>query len=74
MDHREKLVELAFYKMPFGKYKGTYLSDIPEAYYVWFRQKGFPQGKLGQHMQAVYEMKINDLDHLLRQIRNISTP
>ncbi|GAA4319951.1 DUF3820 family protein [Pontixanthobacter gangjinensis] len=65
----KKLLELAFAKMHFGKYKGYYLSDIPEPYYVWFRQKGFPEGKLGEQMQQVCELKINSLEGLLRQIR-----
>lgn len=65
----QKLLELAFAKMHFGKYKDYYLSDIPEPYYVWFRQKGFPPGKLGDQMQQVFELKINSLEGLLRQIR-----
>ena len=63
------LIELAYYKMPFGKYKDRFLSDIPEPYFVWFKQKGFPQGKLGNQMQQVYELKINGMEHLLREIR-----
>lgn len=65
----QKLIELAYAKMHFGKYKDYYLSDIPEPYYVWFRQKGFPTGKLGDQMQQVYELKVNSLENLLRQIR-----
>lgn len=68
---KKELHDLAFSKMPFGKYKDTYLSDIPESYYIWFRQKGFPNGKLGRQMQAVFEMKINGLSYLLRKIRNL---
>jgi len=68
-NQKEELRKLAFAKMPFGKYKDRYLSDIPEAYYVWFRQKGFPPGKLGQQMQAVFELKVNGICHFLRQIR-----
>lgn len=69
---QQELKQLAFTKMPFGKYKGYYLSDIPEAYYIWFRQKGFPPGKLGIQMQAVLELKINGIEHLLRDIRKIN--
>ena len=65
----KNLLELAYAKMHFGKYKDYYLSDIPEPYYVWFRQKGFPQGKLGDQMKQVYELKINSLENLLREIR-----
>lgn len=66
---KKELRDLAFSKMPFGKYKNVYLSDIPESYYIWFRRKGFPTGKLGRQMQAVFEMKINGLSYLLRKIR-----
>ena len=63
------LIELAYAKMPFGKYKGHYLSNIPEPYYVWFNQKGFPKGKLGDQLRQVHEMKINSLESLLFEIR-----
>ncbi len=59
---REALIELAHYKMPFGKYKDRYLVDIPEYYYTWFRQKGFPEGKLGRMMIQMYDIKINGLE------------
>ena len=62
------LIELANYKMPFGKYKDEYLVNLLEAYYVWFKQKGFPQGKLGRFMQEMHELKINDLEGLLRKL------
>jgi uncharacterized protein (DUF3820 family) len=62
------LIELANYKMPFGKYKDEYLVNLPEAYYVWFKQKGFPQGKLGRFMQEMHELKINGLEGLLRKL------
>ena len=42
------LIQLANTKMPFGKYKGTFLINLPEHYLVWYRNKGFPNGKLGQ--------------------------
>ncbi|MAN59995.1 MAG: hypothetical protein CMC08_09200 [Flavobacteriaceae bacterium] len=62
------LRELANYKMPFGKYKGRYLVNLPEPYLVWFRQKGFPDGKLGRMLQEMYEIKVNGLEHLLRPL------
>lgn len=69
---KKDLIELAFAKMPFGKFKDSFLSDIPEAYYIWFRQQGFPKGKLGKQMQAVFELKINGLEGLLRKIRDLN--
>ncbi|MEL6811744.1 MAG: DUF3820 family protein [Bacteroidota bacterium] len=65
---KEHLIELANYEMPFGKYKDELLVNIPEYYYNWFRQKGFPQGKLGRFMQEMHEIKINGLEQLLRPL------
>lgn len=62
------LNELANYKMPFGKYKGRYLVNLPESYYIWFRQKGYPDGKLGLFMEEMYEIKVNGLEELIRTL------
>ena len=67
---KQKLIELAHYKMPFGKYKGDYLIDIPEYYYSWFKQKGFPDGKLGFMMQQMHDIKINGLEEIIHTIKN----
>lgn len=56
-------------KMPFGKYKGTVLCDLPVSYLEWFARKGFPPGKIGMLLSTVYEIKINGLDHLLQPLR-----
>ena len=64
----QHLVRLANYKMPFGKYKNCYLVNIPEAYYVWFKQKGFPEGALGNLLQEMYEIKLNGLEDLIRPL------
>lgn len=66
---QKHLVELAHAKMYFGKFKGSYLSDLPEHYLLWFRQKGFPSGKTGKQMQQVLELKINGMEGILRKIR-----
>lgn len=68
-DLHEQLLELAEYQMPFGKYKGFRLVDLPESYVVWFAQKGFPRGKLGELMQIVYEIKVNGLEYLFEPFR-----
>lgn len=65
----QALIELAHYKMPFGKYSGRYLTDLPLPYLVWFRQKGFPEGKLGLLLQTALEVKENGLEALLARIR-----
>ena len=67
-DH-QKLLELAATRMPFGKYKGTRLVDLPERYEVWFAQKGFPAGKLGDMLRTVYEIKVNGLEFLFERLR-----
>ena len=69
MNQQRRLIELAHYKMPFGKYKDYYLIDIPEYYYTWFRQKGFPKGKLGELMEEMQTIKTNGLDPLIRKIQ-----
>lgn len=63
-----QLLELAEYRMPFGKYSGTRLVDLPEPYVVWFAQQGFPQGKLGKLMRIVYEIKVNGLEYLFEKL------
>ncbi|MBQ4914468.1 DUF3820 family protein [Maribacter sp. MMG018] len=67
-DH-QKLIELAHYRMPFGKHKGRYLVDLPEPYLVWFQQKGFPDGKLGELLRSMLEIKTNSLESLIRKIQ-----
>lgn len=63
------LLELAGMRMPFGKYEGTRLIDLPEPYVVWFAQNGFPEGKLGRMLGAVYEIKVNGLEYLFDSLR-----
>lgn len=68
-DH-EKLLELAAMKMPFGKYAGRLLIDLPEPYVIWFAQKGFPEGRLGEMLATIYEIKVNGLEYLFDPLRN----
>ncbi len=63
-DHKV-LIELANTKMPYGRFKGRYLVEVPEPYYVWYRQKGWPQGKLGEQLAMMYEIKVNGLEKLI---------
>ncbi len=69
MPDPRKLIELAHYRMPFGKFKGRYLVDLPEPYLIWFQQKGYPEGKLGVLLQSMTEIKINGLEGLVRKIQ-----
>lgn len=62
---KDWLVKLANTKMPYGKYEGRFLVHIPEYYLVWYRQKGFPEGKLGQQLAEILEIKVNGLEKIL---------
>jgi uncharacterized protein (DUF3820 family) len=66
---RNELLELANSKMHFGKYKGSYLIDLPEHYLVWYRTKGFPKNKLGKQMEQILEIKINGLEPLIYKLK-----
>lgn len=57
--------------MPFGKYKNYFLIDLPEYYVVWFKNKGFPAGELGKQLQLIYELKLNGLEDLIKNLKEI---
>jgi uncharacterized protein (DUF3820 family) len=65
-DYLLKIVET---RMPYGKYKGLLLVDLPLSYLEWFQRKGFPEGKLGEWLQTLYEIKLNGLEYLLTPLR-----
>ena len=65
----QMLVDLVSIRMPFGKYKGYILCDLPQPYLVWFHRKGLPLGKIGMLLSALYEIKLNGLEYLLKPIR-----
>jgi len=65
----EILNALVAMKMPFGKYKGLILCELPVSYLEWFAKKGFPAGKLGMMLATLYEIKINGLMYLLDPLR-----
>jgi uncharacterized protein len=66
---KETLIKLANYRMPFGKYAGRLLFEIPEPYFIWFSNKGFPKGELGEFMAMMLEIKTNGLEYLLRPLQ-----
>jgi len=69
-NNQQHLLEiLANSKMPYGKFKGKHLIDLPEHYIVWYNNKGFPKGKLGDQLRLVYELKLNGLEDLVRKLR-----
>ncbi len=65
----QMLIDLVRIRMPFGKYKNRILCDLPETYLAWFNRKGFPPGKIGVLLSALYEIKLNGLEYLLKPIR-----
>ena len=73
VNNQEYLIKLAHTKMPFGKYKGRDLINLPEHYIVWYSNKGFPKGQLGEMLQLVYELQLNGLEDLVRNIKNKPT-
>lgn len=69
--NKEYLIKLAHTKMPFGKYKGRDLINLPEHYIVWYNNKGFPKGQLGDMLKLVYELQLNGLEDLVRNIKTL---
>ena len=67
----ELLKDLVRMKMPFGKYKGWLIADIPESYLLWFSNKGFPPGKLGMLMSTCYEIKLNGMNEMIRELKEL---
>ncbi len=63
------LSELVSVKMPFGKYKGVTLCDLPENYVVWYHETGFPKGRLGMLLSTLYEIKLYGLEELLAPLK-----
>jgi hypothetical protein len=55
--------------MPFGRYQGTIIADLPVSYLEWFKRKGFPEGKLGVWLETMYVIQLNGLEFLLKPLR-----
>jgi len=68
-ENRDELVALANMRMPFGKYQGKYLIEIPEHYLVWYKNKGLPAGKLGIQLEQILEIKMNGLEPLIYKLK-----
>ena len=59
------LLQLVEMEMPFGKYKGYVLCDLPVSYLEWFNRNGFPKNKLGMLLSTMYEIRLNGLESIL---------
>jgi uncharacterized protein (DUF3820 family) len=55
--------------MPYGKYKGRVIADLPGHYLNWFAREGFPAGEIGQLLQLMQELDHNGLSSLLDPLR-----
>lgn len=69
MFEKQDLLDIARMPMPFGKYAGRMLIDLPEEYLLWFRKKGFPAGRLGQLLALTLEVKIEGLEGVIRPLK-----
>lgn len=69
--NNQQLIDLVTVKMPFGKYQGRLIIDLPEPYLVWFKQSGFPKGKLGDLLGLCYEVKLNGLEGMVRKLKGM---
>lgn len=71
----EILKQIVTIKMPFGKFSGRLLCDLPIEYLEWFKRKGgFPKGKLGIQLDTVYEIKLNGLEDIIRELKKRFRP
>ena len=66
---QQLLIKLAHTKMPYGKYEGKYLIDLPEYYVVWLKNNRLPNGQLGEQLLLVYELKLNGMEDIVRNVR-----
>ena len=69
MIEKQDLLDIARQTMPFGKYEGRLIVDLPEEYLLWFNHKGWPEGKLGRWLQLALEVKINGLEAIVEPLK-----
>lgn len=65
----EDLPKLLSCQMPFGKYKGRFIADLPGNYLNWFAREGFPKGEIGRLLALMQEIDHNGLSSLLDPLR-----
>jgi uncharacterized protein len=65
----EALEKLVTREMPYGKYKGRLIADLPGDYLNWFAREGFPQGEIGRLLALMHEIDHNGLSALLEPLR-----
>jgi len=72
MIEKKHLIKIANMPMPFGKYEGRALIDLPEDYLLWFATKGFPKGELGDLMSLVLVIKTEGVEAVVKPLRGMS--
>jgi uncharacterized protein len=68
-----QLQELVTREMPYGKYKGRLIADLPGNYLNWFAREGIPSGELGRLLALMHEIDHNGLSDLLKPLRRLLT-
>lgn len=71
LPNQEILLKLVSTKMPFGKYKGTLICDLPVSYLEWFERKGYPDGKLGKYLSLMHTLKTNGLTDIIYGLKKM---
>ncbi len=66
----EILLSIVKTRLPFGKFKGTLIADLPDSYLEYFAREGFPKGTLGQQLQTMHVIATNGLRGLLTPLRS----
>jgi hypothetical protein len=69
--NNEILKEIITTPMPYGKYEGTIIADLPIYYLEWFSTQGFPKGKLGMLLSTVFEIKTNGLQEIIDNLKQM---
>ena len=64
------LLKLLRTPVPFGKYQGKMIIDLPEAYLLWFQRKGFPEGEIGNLLQLALEIEVSGSRELVKSLKN----
>jgi uncharacterized protein len=69
---QEQLLKIVTTKMPFGKYEGRILADLPVSYLEWFNRKGFPKGSLGTQLSLVLTLKSNGMEEVIYGLKKVA--
>jgi hypothetical protein len=63
------LLKLLDTPMPFGKYQGRMIIDLPEAYLLWFQREGYPRGEIGKLLQLALEIEVSGSKDLVKSLK-----